>query len=36
MPPQGMISALTCRGDHSASYIYRLIKDSYDDEDQEL
>jgi hypothetical protein len=24
------------RGDHSPSYIYRLIKESYDDEDVEL
>lgn len=31
------ITALTrCRGDHSPSYIYRLIKEAYDDEDVEL
>jgi translation initiation factor eIF-2B subunit beta len=31
-----MDTADTYRGDHSPSYIYRLIKEAYDDEDVEL
>jgi translation initiation factor eIF-2B subunit beta len=27
---------LTCRGDHAPSYVYRIIKEAYDDEDIEL
>lgn len=25
-----------CRGDHPPSYIYRLIKEAYDDEDVDI
>jgi translation initiation factor eIF-2B subunit beta len=30
------MNGLTNRGDHPPSYIYRLIKEAYDDEDVEL